>query len=241
MNDEELRNRYRGDRPNYGPAGSEPPLPIPNSLKHAYQPPPSQQEPQIAHQPELHSPRPASADAHHALRARKPQRRAYKKPLGALLVLMILAGGGALGYKSLKPAAHPEPTAVLGSQTSPQIKIPVYYPLNLPAGYTFNKDFKVLGPNVLYYSVTGPRGVNYYATIQSLPPNFDFTAFKTKFSKPDEYTTSIGSALAGPVGATLIASVRTTTNDWSIINAPSNGNLAELETISRSLQLAKYE
>jgi len=162
-----------------------------------------------------------------------------KKTLPALVILvaLVLAGGG---YAYFKPS-HPKQgkPGAYGQQISQQVSIPLYYPQNLPGGYSYNNDAKVIKANVLYISVTGPGQQSFYITQQAVPASFDFVAFNKKFLNPDSFSADSGTVTAGQVGANLIGSVRTDKNTWIIINAPSTSSLTEMETVIRSFELVK--
>lgn len=134
------------------------------------------------------------------------------------------------------------PSGNTSEQPSPagdKVSIPVYYPKNLPTGFTYNNDAKALKPDVLYYSIKGPGSQNFYVTQQAIPANFDFAAFNKKFLKPDSFSTEAGTATAGVAGPSLVGSIRTTKNTWIIINSLDTSVLPQLETVARSLQLAR--
>lgn len=191
--------------------------------------------------PEVPTPAPPPKPKHHT---KKSPKRTRWVIIG-FVALVIIALGITAGYfaiKSLKPNAsqsNSSQTANSGSPTIPGISFPLYYPSNLPPGYTFNKDTKVLKNDVLYYSIADPKGNNYYVTLQPVPASFNFTAFNSKFLKPDQFTTNIGSVVAGQVGANYIASIQTNSNVWIIINSSNKDSLTPLEAISRSFQQAK--
>ncbi|HZL07709.1 MAG TPA: hypothetical protein VFC50_00760, partial [Candidatus Dormibacteraeota bacterium] len=75
-----------------------------------------------------------------------------KKVLPAFVILIALILAGA-GYAYFKPS-HPKPgkSGAYGQQISQQVSIPLYYPQNLPGGYSYNNDAKVIKANVLYIS-----------------------------------------------------------------------------------------
>jgi hypothetical protein len=224
---EELRNRYRRDYTSepikHRQATPKPLAPpanpaIPSSLAV-----PSLEERAIPkHQPKRNS-----------------RRQSSKTLITVIVLLLIVAGAGAAGYYKFYKKQTPTASAYFPSSIASQVSIALYYPINLPAGYKVNNDYKILQQNVVYYSIKDPAANRYAVTIQPLPANFDFNQFKGKFLKPDEFSTSIGSALVGTAGANLIASIRTNDNDWIIINATNTTTQSQLETIVRSLHKSK--
>lgn len=117
------------------------------------------------------------------------------------------------------------------------VSIPVYYPRNLPAGYSYNGNARALKSDILYFSVTGPGQQVFHITQQPIPPSFDFTAFDKKFLNPATFNSDAGSAIAGQAGANLIGSVQTNKNTWIIINSVASNSPTELEVVIRSLEL----
>lgn len=164
--------------------------------------------------------------------------RNLKKPVLTALIIVGVIGLAGAAYAYFRPS-HPKPSQAAASiqLNGQQISIPVYYPHNLPSGYTYNNDPKLLKTNVLYFSVTGPGKQTYYVTQQAIPASFDFTAFNKKFLNPDNFSSDAGTVTAGGVGANMIASIRTNKNTWIIINASATSPLTELETVIRSFEL----
>jgi hypothetical protein len=200
---------------------------------------------------ELETPPPAPVESPIAEPVKKPklrkQKRAKRKKrslgkifviFGVILVIILV---GLVGWFVVKPryiqTKNNQATAA-GTATFSGINFPIYYPSNLPPGYTFNNDAKVIQENVLYYSITDPSGNKFYVTLQKLPPAFNFAAFNDKFLKPDQYTTAVGSVIAGQVGSSYIGSIQTSSNVWIIINSETKNSLPQLEAITRSFQAA---
>ncbi len=248
--DEELRNRFRRTdytrraqsatghvRPVAKPR-PKPTLPSAAPVEKVSPPPviPVQEpEPTPIKQPKL--PKPPKPP-----KQRRPKR---KKRIIIFIIIMtvilVLAGLAAAGWFLVRPryvqSKNNQSTAA-STPTIPGISFPLYYPSNLPVGYTYNKDIKVIKEDVLYYSITDPAGNIYHVTLQKLPAAFNFSAFNSKFQKPDLYTTNVGSVVAGQVGASSIASIQTSNNVWILINTDAKNVIPQLETISRSFQQA---
>jgi hypothetical protein len=146
------------------------------------------------------------------------------------------------GFFVLKPQKKQALTLPTVSQskapTVPQSSsIAVYVPRNLPSGYTYNNDQKMIKTNVYYSSINGPKGEIFYITQQPIPTDFDFTAFNKKFLNPDTFNSNAGTATVGLAGTSFIASVRTNKNSWIIINSPASKSAGSLEAVVRSLTI----
>lgn len=169
------------------------------------------------------------------LAGKRPKRAAL-----TVLVIIVVLGIGGAGYAYFKPNhAKPAKTGLFGQSIRQQVSIPLYYPQNLPGGYSYNNDARTIKANVLYLSVTGPGKQVFYITQQAVPASFDFVGFDKKFLNPDNFSTDAGSAIAGQVGANLIGSIQTNKNTWIIINSAGTNSLTELETAARSFEFAQ--
>lgn len=188
-------------------------------------PPATEQEPQVETQPVL-----------------SKKELSFKKPIliaSATFVFAALSFGAVLLVRSKHTVETPK---LVSGTTAAEVKpvtIALYYPKNLPSGFTYNNDGKVLNPDVYYYSVTGPNNKKFYVTQQPIPANFDFKAFNKKFLNPDTFTANVGSVTAGAVGANMIGSVQTNKNTWIIVNTDATLPLVQLESVIRSLSESK--
>jgi len=237
---EDLRSRYRRDYTNepirQRPAAPKPALnetvkPIPAAA------PPSDTKAETPLVLPLSTITEPAAPKHPRKHKRRPS--VSKKLLITLALLLIVASGAGVGYYKFHKDQTSGNQAYFPPSIISQVSIPLYYPINLPSGYKVNNDYKVLQQNVVYYSIKDAAANRYAVTIQPLPTSFDFNQFKGKFLKPDEFSTTIGSALVGTAGANLIASIRTDDNSWVIINASNTNTQTQLETIVRSLHKSK--
>ncbi|GEM_PF-3312690 len=225
MSDEELRNRFDRSSPVRPVRGRDAATIRLSDSSRAVETVPTR--PEVAPvAPSTHTPR-------HTSRAANINKRTIFAIIAIIIAIAAIAGGySVLKPKHTKSGATPTFTLPAGQQVS----IPLYYPQNLPSGYTYNNDAKVIRPNVLYISVTGPGNQVFYVTQQTIPANFDFVGFGKKFTSPDNFTSDAGSAMAGQVGANLIGSIQTNKNTWIIINSPATNSLTELEIIARSFE-----
>jgi len=166
----------------------------------------------------------------------KPSRRVV---LG-MVILVGIFGVGAVGYIYFKSNNAKSSTLSAFSQPiDARLTIPVYYPQDLPAGYIYNNDSKILKTNVFYYSVTGPRNSLFHVTQQPIPESFDFATFNKKLLTPDTFNATSGTVTAGEVGVNTIGSVKTDKNTWIIINSSAPNSVTQLETVARSLAPAR--
>lgn len=163
--------------------------------------------------------------------------------LAGVVVIGVLAAGTILllgNGRSNKPGSSAS-VSISGATSVPaakdnEVKISVYTPKNLPSGYTYNNDGKVLKANVYYFSVTGPGNQLFYVTQQPIPPNFDFVSFNKKFLDLQTFTSDAGTGTSGIAGTSLIGSIQTNKNTWILINSASASSQTELQTIARSLE-----
>lgn len=221
------------------PLGQRQPAPTP-SVQSQHQHPAPQPHPAPHHMVEHH--RTHDQQHHYPTASRdvpKRQTRRGKTILTAAAVAVLVTGGGFFYHQK-----HQSKTNVLGSHTSSyfpatldgsQVDIPVYYPVNLPAGFKVS-GFKVIKQNVLYYVVTNKNNDSFYITIQPLPASFDFVSFAKKFPQPDQYNTPIGTDLVGVAGNQLLGSIQTNKNTWIILNSTAINSIKDMETITRSFQ-----
>lgn len=162
--------------------------------------------------------------------------KTFKLPVAIALAIILVAVSGVY-HLSHKPKPTNDIKSVLAESTQNQTTIPIFVPSALPKGYKYNNDFKQIKNDIYYFSVSGPSGKKFYITQQPIPAKFDFVGFNNKFLNPDNFNTDAGTVTAGPSGADLLASLRTTKNTWIIVNAQdtSPANLSQLESVVRSL------
>ena len=247
--DEDLRNRFR--RTDYT-RRSQPmprrPKPVPTTVVELTSTQPAPEKPLEVSSPPPAPPPPAPPTK--PPKAPKPpkQKRAKrsKRPVALIItvivVIAVLLAAGLIGWFVVRPRYEQKKenqATASAAATIPGITIPIYYPSNLPPGYNFNNDTKVIKNDVYYYSINDPQGSTYHVTVQPIPAAFNFTAFTSKFLNPNQYTTNVGSVVAGQVGARFYASIQTTSNTWILIWTEAKNSLPQLEAITRSFQQAK--
>jgi len=169
--------------------------------------------------------------------------RVFKPSRKVLFLILIIIGmiglvAGGFDYFKSGTTIHSDLSA-FGQPIDARLSIPVYFPQNLPAGYVYNKDSKVLKTNVFYYSVTGPRSRLFHVTQQPIPESFDFAVFNKKLLTPDTFNAISGTVTAGEVGVNTIGSIKTNKNTWIIINSSAPNSVTQLETVARSLAPAR--
>jgi hypothetical protein len=160
--------------------------------------------------------------------------RRSKKPLVYIAILILIVAavvGAALIFKDRR-----KPPAPIPAKITKQLKIALYYPTELPAGWNVaTNSFKIPTSGVLTFAITDNKHNVYYVSEQKLPDNFDYTGFQKKFSEPDSFTAKAGSAIVGPASNALVGSIRTPDNSWVIINTFDTELQNQVETIARSL------
>jgi hypothetical protein len=153
-----------------------------------------------------------------------------------LTALAVLGGGGYFLFHKPTPAPviAPQVTAITPFITS---TIAVYFPKNLPAGFSYNNDGKALKADIYYYTIKGPNKELFYVTQQRAASSSDFVAFNKRISSPVNLELTNGTTVAGKGGGSFISSTTTPKNTWVIINAANTTSVNDIETVVRSLSL----
>lgn len=169
-------------------ASPEPGL-VPDSLKHAYQPPPAPAHRQAA-KPEQAKPA-AVETVIHRPKAKAKKRRFPKRLVLTVLILGLLIGAGAWAYpKYLHQSPFP-------SDIRSKAAVGLFYPSKLPAGYSINISSIHLDSGVITYAATN-GSLRIVFTIQPAPTAFDFQAFIQKYLKDVQpISTAYGQAFIG--------------------------------------------
>lgn len=157
--------------------------------------------------------------------------RAKKRWVFILLSVVLLAAAGNGAWLYSQRSSSPIPAKV-----RKQVKFALYYPVNLPDGLQVDQKSFSSSNQVLTYNIQQAGKNKYFVSIQPLPSNFDFKAFKKKFATNDEFTTTIGIVFAGDLGSVFIASIRTNDNSWILINTSDVSAFAQLEAVARTFQ-----
>ena len=114
-----------------------------------------------------------------------------------------------------------------------QVTYSLYYPSKAPSGWKVEKSSIAAGDQSVTYQVIYDDSDKFVVSVQPIPANFDFAAFKKKFYTTDEFTTDIGTVLVGEVGSSLIASIRTSDGSWILINTSYYASQAKLTELAR--------
>ena len=114
----------------------------------------------------------------------------------------------------------------------------LYYPKNLPAGYTVNRSSFQRDDKVLIFSINAPNGRQIAVSEEQIPVGLDLsqhTANPSAIKLPDQdtFTTSIGSAQTSFWGDKYVTSL-VTQNTWIILNVTGFTN-KESEKVAQSL------
>lgn len=153
--------------------------------------------------------------------------------LAVVLIVLVLLTKRGESKKTDNQVAGSSTSSSSASTTT----IAVYYPKNLPKGFSYDNNLQTLKTDVYFYSILGQGQEQFYITQQQIPSEFDFNAFTKKFLEQDKFSSTAGDVLAGKVGDSYIASIRTKKNTWIIINSSPQSKLSSIETIARSLDL----
>lgn len=153
---------------------------------------------------------------------------------GAGLVVVIVAAGLVYYYH---PSSHrPSSSGYFPDPIRSQVKTALYYPTHPPSGMQVDRtSFHVPTKNVVTYTVSDSQDNKFYVSIEPIPDNFDFIAFKKKFQTTDDLNLPTGNGFIGDLGAQLVASIQTQQNSWIIINTKAVTQAAELQSLARSL------
>jgi len=155
----------------------------------------------------------------------------------ALFVIIVLAGVGA-GIAFLKPQPAPPapPVQHFPAAIKSKMDIALYYPEDLPSGYTVNNDFKIVQGNALYYTVKAPDDAVFYVTTQATPKDFDFQTFESKLGNKSSFSTPVGGGTMGILNSNLVSSIRTDNGVWVTVNTDKLTDEDQLKTISQAFE-----
>lgn len=155
--------------------------------------------------------------------------RWYTKVLTGILILLLV--GFVIGL--IRDARNPVPYSARRD-----ITYPLYYPKQLPTGYTINRESFHQTDGVVIFSIDAPSGKNIAVSQQRLPIDLDVSARKNPagFSAPDERTfgTPLGEAHQSLWGNKSVISLPTQ-DTWIILNV-TGIEPKEAEAVSRSFR-----
>ena len=218
-----MRNRYRMPGQD---DGQVPARPVHETLRHAYQPPPSQSRPApIPTQTHLPAPEPPAPPQEPAFPTERPSvrhrphlqpKRLWRKLIAVGVVLVLLAVAGLYAYPKYVNA-NPFPADI---RTSSDLSL--FYPGKLPAGYTVDKtSINLANGIVIYAASSGDKRLVF--TLQKTPPAFDFANFyKQQLTGTQQYQTPYGQATIGKNGNHYLGSL-TAGDTWLLLSSSGPG------------------
>jgi hypothetical protein len=163
--------------------------------------------PQSSNTLDLRAPQPAPT-----VQRVNPLRRL--KPLHWLLASgLVAAGAGAFAVYYFNT---PIPRSVRHG-----VSYPLYYPANLPAGYSVDRTSFKNQDGVLIFSIKTPNGKNIAVSEQAVPLNLDLHPVSNapvKIPGERDFTTPIGKGHVGLWSDKYVADI-TTDDTWIITNA----------------------
>lgn len=166
----------------------------------------------------------ATLDKPHALLATK---RSTVILSVASIVIVICGILGFLFWRVITP--DPMVTEFRAAQTS--ATFPLYYPKNLPGGYTFEVGSLHISSDLAVFKIAGPQGQSVIVTEQAKPEHFDFNTL----SGTEEFATPIGSAYIEDFEIRTTGSI-VGKKTWVIINSQPPIGSAVMRLIINSLQ-----
>jgi hypothetical protein len=234
--DDDLRSRYRINRPNY----VEPRRPQPRSEPVSVpQQPASPAAPaaSIRSAPNAHRPKPAAKPKEElflpeAAAVTRPKKTKKSKKLWlGVVCLLIIVGGACFYYKNQsKPPAAAAPSIPLPASISSKVNFPVYYPSSTPAGYTYSNGSAAVQNGLVFFKMFNGNKFVFFTEQASPSKPVDLSALPNyqQFSVPAG-TAAIGTNLGKPAGLVLSGS--------TLINVSTSGGVTagELNDIFRSL------
>jgi len=241
--DPDFRKRYRHD---YAadliarrPAAPKPQPEVVNEVTPpAPAPPPAAQAPVAPpQQTETAAPPISVPDYYKLAKPRKPKlpgrSKKKKAALFVLTPLLLVAIGVSAAYLSLgiKPGpAKPQYPATI----TRQVKTALYYPVNLPDGYSVSNDFKVNKQNSFYYTIKGPNGSSFYITSQPFPAGASYQSFEAQVDNQTQYKANIGNLIVGDLNNNLIGSILTSKGVWILISSQDKNSQSQINDIAAS-------
>jgi hypothetical protein len=218
---DEIRNRYRAPRRDYGGPVRRPAAPLPHHQTPAAAPAydPGQPEP---------APHPKTPAAQH----RRPKKRRLLRFLILLIILAALAGGGWYAHQKYF-VKNPFPADIRQNAA-----VDLLYPAKLPAGYRIDPaSIQQTNGILLYDAVNG--GQRLVFSLQKTPPTFDFATFyKQQLQDNQQFSTAYGQAAVGRNGGRYLGSL-VDGGTWLILSA-NNSRLSAADFSLVLNNLKKY-
>jgi len=227
---DDMRNRYHMPGQD---DGQVPARPVHETLRHAYQPPPSQSRPApVPARTHLPAPEPPAPPQEPALPTERPTvrhrphhqtNRLWRKLIAVGIVLVLLAAAGLYAYPKYVNA-NPFPADI---RTSAGLSL--FYPGKLPAGYTVDKASMNLANGIVIYAASSGNKRLVF-TLQKTPAAFDFANFyKQQLTGDQQYQTPYGQATIGKNSNHYLGSL-TAGDTWLLLS--SSGSQVSMDDMS---------
>lgn len=158
--------------------------------------------------------------------------KSFKRLSLSLFILLssIVVATLFIGISSHISLSNPIPNDI-----SSQVDFPLYYPTELPSGFSLDKSSFRVSKKIVTYIINYDNDKTLIVNVQDKPANFDFESFQSKGKKLDS---SLGDAYVGALGNQTVASI-VTTKSWLLIGIPSPIDTASLVVILQHLRVAK--
>jgi hypothetical protein len=225
---DEMRNRYKATRRDYSlptsragqaepnrpaPPSSDEPITIHESLRAAYQPPPTHHPP--ADKPKHTHPVAVPAAALHP-KAIPKNRRLWRRLAAAVVIIGVLGGASAWAYPKYLHQ-NPFPADIRSSA-----EVSLLYPAKLPPGYSVDRSSIHIDNNFLIYNANnGSKRIVF--TLQKVPAGFDYNKFyQTGLSGAQQFHTALGQGAIGKFQDRFLGSL-TSGNTWLLLSDNSPG------------------
>ena len=156
--------------------------------------------------------------------------RAY----GRLKIVLAVSAGIAISILAVGIFLHNRENGPIPRVILSQVNFPLYYPTELPAGFSLDKNSFSETSGVVTYVINYDNGKKLIFNTQALPKDFDFDSFQGNGKK---IGSSLGDAYVGSLGNNTVVSVATD-KSWLFIGVPSPINTPAMEVILQHLKQA---
>lgn len=136
-------------------------------------------------------------------------------------------------YYFIKNKNSTNVTSVLSVQNN---NIPLYFPTDLPNGYSVDEQSISKAPDVSTYTISTPKSEKIFVSIQAKPIESVLEKFHTEqLGLPETIVTQIGNIVIGQVRGRYTASI-TPEKSWIIVTAPLSTDYVELQELVSSFE-----
>jgi hypothetical protein len=153
------------------------------------------------------------------------------RPVAALIVLLLIVVG-IVGWREYKLSKSPIPHSA-----SKNLKYDLYYPYNLPPGYTVDKASFVQKDGALIFSIRSANGKSIAVSEEAVPstaPTRGNSNSPVPIPGEKSFSSGIGQVHIGLWGANYVADI-ITPQTWIILNV-SGFTVDQAQSVSQSFQ-----